>query len=261
MAAVRSHVQLSLGLVGVTVTVNSARQTATKTEMVTVCANGHDAVKIRKPAVCDVCHAEVPNDQLAKGHMNDAGKLVVITQDEVKELKETTTSAYKLQVTLVAHPREDFEAATGQGDKLYYLTPDTDAQKPAYALFVATLKAHPEITLAGLYTPRSVAGLYRLRVADDVLVMEERLREDRILAPPVVEAEPNEAHVAMLDTLLPSMVAEFRPEDYEDQYARAFADLVAARDGVDVTTTQATAKPVQGADNVMAALTAMLKTA
>lgn len=263
MASVARGVQLSLGLINVTVRIDSARATVTDTDMVTVCANGHDPEKVRRPYVCDTCHNEPAWDTLSKGKVNAAGKLVVVTQDEVKELKDATTTIYKKAVNLVAHPREEFDAATGQGDKLYYLSPDTEGQNAAYALFAATLKAHPEITLAGMWTPRSKAGLFRLRVVGDVLIMEERLRDAQIIEPPVIEAEANEAHIAMLETLLPSMVTPFDATAYEDQYAKAFNDLIAARDGVDYdpATATTTTKPVQGADNVMAALTAMLQTA
>jgi DNA end-binding protein Ku len=258
MASVAKGVALSVGLIGVTIRVESAVNKAESFTTLCVGQSGkaHDPTPIKMPRKCESCGEIADYSTLAKGRKSSDG-YVVVTADEVAALK-VDDERYKKSISLVPHPADEVYGATAQGDKLYQLHPDGDADR--YALIGRLIDAHPEFAFLTLYTVRSRASLYVARVKDGVVLLEERVRHENLKPLPQLDGAVNEALLGMAEQLLGTMATPFDPESYADGYQRALDELIASRDAVAAGASPelATVTPLhQSDDELMAKLAAL----
>ena len=259
---VNKKVTLNLGLVKVSVGLTAARRTDTKPRLVSVCCgpsnSPHPPSQISAPYMCATC-GEVPRASCKKGK-KVGDDFILVSAEEVKALKAETSQQFATTLVLAAHPADQVTAATQQGNLLYYVEPIDDTDRPGYGLFVHLVKAHPELAFCTMYTPRSNAAFFQLRLYEDVLILEERTQTAGLKAAPEVSATPNPEHLELAEFLLTRVVSDYDPASYEDAYADRLRELLESREAVTGTTPTATtaATPVAADDSIMAALKAML---
>lgn len=254
--------RLSLGLVDVAVRIEAARDSSSEIKSVSVCTGidtPHEPTKVRAPYVCDVCGPEHDvRRTVKKGVPTDDG-YVIVTAEEVATLKKDTVEAFKKQIVMGVHPADEVDQGTQQGKALYYVVPESDSDNPGYALLRDMVAKHSELAFCAMFTPRSVAGLYRLRVVGGVLVMEERTKQGTLKPLPAIDAESRDGYIDMMEQVLPGLTTEFLPSQYVSAYDDKLRELVASREASDLTqTTTVTPVATAGDDKVLAALAAML---
>ncbi len=185
-----------------------------------------DGGRIRMRRVCTVCGDEVPYDQLAKGYESPDGRLVVLTDEDFAGLP--LVSGREIDV-LEFVPSEQVDPILF--DRTYYLEPEARATKP-YALLREALTATDRMAVVKVAL-RQRESMAVLRVRDKVIVMQTLLWPDEVRSPDFdvldteVELRPQE--LGMAESLIESLAAEFDPDAFEDQYAKAVSALVEAR--------------------------------
>lgn len=260
MASVAKSVTLSFGLMSTDVSVHSALDKE-KSGNKLVCVGGftgvdpktskpvehqaHDPRPIGQVNVCTSCDDIVPYTSLQKARPVGDG-FVLLTEDEVTEAKVDVLKLKKA-TSVTPHPTEQVDMSTAPGEKLYYLLPNPGAQQ-TYAAFVYLVENHPEYTFMQLWTPRSRAGQFALKVKDGCLVWQERERAENIRPVPEVEAEAPAPMLKMADQVLEleGVVTDYDPATYEDTYERKIADIIATKEvisGESVITTPGVSVP------------------
>lgn len=233
MAAVAKSVALSFGLMSADVSVHNALDTAASSGNKIVCTgfgehDPHDPLPISQLVHCRACDDTVPYTDLKRARPVGDG-FVLITAEEVAEAK-TDVDKLKRATSVTAHPTEQVDLSTGPGAKLYYLVPNPGAQQ-AYATFVHLIESHPELTFMALWTPRSRASQFALKVKNGCLVWQERERGENIRPVPEIDASAPEPMLAMAEQVLglDGVVSDYDPATYEDTYERKLADIIATK--------------------------------
>jgi hypothetical protein len=198
-----------------------------------LCVGGHGdlpehAPTPRKaPYTCPTCGPLPPGDQgIVKGKAVDGG-YAILTPEEIADAKSDYGDGYKGAINLVAHPAAEFLAATAPGDSVSYLTPASDAVINQYATIVAFIESHPELVFVGLNNPQSVTALFQVTARNGVLVMEKRVRSERLKPVPKFDGQPMAKLLAFLDMVLEdeAVLKPYKALDYADQYAATIAEL------------------------------------
>ena len=185
-----------------------------------------DGGRIRMRRICTVCGEEVPYDQLAKGYESPDGRSVVLTDDDFADLPLVTGREIDV---LEFVPSEQVDPI--MFDRTYYLEPEARATKP-YVLLREALEATDRMAVVKVAL-RQRETLAVLRVRERVIVLQTLLWPDEVRAADFdvldgdVDLRPQE--MAMAQSLIESLSGDFDPDQYEDQYAKAVADLVEAK--------------------------------
>ena len=185
-----------------------------------------DGGRIQFRRFCSVDGQEVPYPDVAKGYELATGDVVVLTDDDLKELPLAT--AHRIDV-LHFSPAGQLDPILAS--KAYYLEPEPAGVR-AYALFRDALDRSGRVAVAKVAI-RQREALAALRVRDGVLVLETLLWPDEIRAPDFkfldedVDVRPQELKMAA--SLIDSMTEDFDPLAYHDAYRDALEALVQAK--------------------------------
>jgi DNA end-binding protein Ku len=185
-----------------------------------------DGGRIQFRRFCSVDGQEVPYSDVAKGYELATGDVVVLTDDDLKELPLAT--AHRIDV-LHFSPAGQLDPILA--NKAYYLEPEPAGVR-AYALFRDALDRSGRVAVAKVAI-RQREALAALRVRDGVLVLETLLWPDEIRTPDFkfldedVDVRPQELKMAA--SLIDSMTEDFDPLAYHDAYREALEALVQAK--------------------------------
>jgi DNA end-binding protein Ku len=185
-----------------------------------------DAGRIRMRRICSACGEEVPYDQLAKGYEAPDGRVVVLDDEDFATLP--LVSGREIDVVEFV-PSEQVDPILF--NRTYYLEPESRAAKP-YALLREALIATDRMAVVKVAL-RQRESMAVLRVRDKVIVMQTLLWPDEVRAARFdvldqdVELRPQE--LTMAESLIESLAADFAPDQFEDRYATAVAELVDAK--------------------------------
>ena len=185
-----------------------------------------DGGRIRYKRVCQVDGEEVAYSDIAKGYELPSGETVVITDEDLADLPLSTSRVVDV---LSFVPLE-------QVDPIYfakscYLEPDKTATKP-YVLLREALEKAESVALVKVAI-RTRESLATLRVRDGVLVLETMVWPDEVREPDFgfldedVQVRPQE--LAMAQSLIESMSADFDPGQYHDDYREALQEVIEAK--------------------------------
>jgi DNA end-binding protein Ku len=112
--------------------------------------------------------------------------------------------------------------------KTYYLEPDKAAAKP-YALLRGALEAADRAAIVKVAL-RQRESMAVLRVRDKVICLQTLLWPDEVREAdfPILDADVSvkPAELAMANSLVESLAADFDPTQYEDRYAAALDELI-----------------------------------
>jgi len=182
-----------------------------------------DGGRIRYKRTCDVCGSEVSFADIAKGYETSDGKLVTLTQEDFDSLPVATGREIDVVEFVPAGEVDPMLL-----DKSYYLEPDSRAAKP-YALLREALQETDRMAVVKVAL-RQRETLAVLRVRDKVIVLQTMLWPDEIRKPAFdildqeVELRPQE--VQMASSLVDSLVSDFNPDQFEDDYKAALETLI-----------------------------------
>lgn len=232
MASLATGVQLKLGIISAPVRVESATTSTTAAKQICVgseSGNAHAPSTIRLQTTCPECGPITNASTLKRGRpVGDA--FAIVEPAEIAALATVEAAQYKKTITLGAHPRDAFELETQRSDKLYYLVPD--GQNDMYLLILELVKANPDLTFCGLWTPRSAASLFQLRTYErsgvTALVLESRIAADALKPVPQVVGAFNPELLAIALQVVPSLVKPLDMSAYDNGYAAKLDALFAA---------------------------------
>ncbi|MFS8498119.1 MAG: Ku protein [Micromonosporaceae bacterium] len=217
-----------------------------------------DAGRIRYQRVCSVCGEQVSYDDIAKGYDLGGGEMVVLTDEDFEGLPLSTSRAIDVQEFV---PADQIDPILF--DKAYYLEPEGTATKP-YVLLRDALSDSDRVAIVKIAL-RQREQLATLRVRDGVLVLNTMLWPDEVRTPDFafldekIEARPPE--LAMAASLIESMSADFKPEEFTDEYREALQQVIDAKVAGREVTAPAAPEEVAPAVDLMAALRASVERA
>jgi DNA end-binding protein Ku len=185
-----------------------------------------DGGRIRYRRTCLVCGEEVDFDDIAKGYDLGGGEMVILTDDDFADLPLPTSRAIEVLEFVPAAQIDPILYA-----KAYYLEPDARAMKP-YVLLREALTRTDRVAIVKVAL-RQREELATLRVRDRVILLNTVLWPDEVRRPGFafvdkdVEARP--AELAMAESLVESMAADFDPAKYTDDYRAALQEVIEAK--------------------------------
>ena len=163
---------------------------------------------------------------MAKGYELATGDVVVLTDDDLKELPLAT--AKRIDV-LHFSPAGQLDPILS--NKAYYLEPEPPGVR-AYALFRDALERSGRVAVAKVAI-RQREALAALRVRDGVLVLETLLWPDEVRTPDFKfldeDVDVRSQELKMAASLIDTMTEDFDPSLYKDAYREALEALVQAK--------------------------------
>lgn len=213
-----------------------------------------DGGRIKYKRICSIDGEEVAYDDIAKGFETEDGDMVVLTDEDFKDLPSKSSKEINVEKFVPADQIDPMLL-----DKSYYLEPDKSATKP-YILLREALESENRMAVVTV-SIRTRMTMAVLRVRDGVIVMQTMLWPDEIRSPEfasVDEAgEATDKEMAMAKLLIEQLAGDFEAEDYEDDYALAVQALVKAK--VEGGEVQAPAVEAEESGEVVDLLAALAK--
>ena len=218
-----------------------------------------DGGRIKYKRTCSVDGEEVSYDEIAKGYDLGGGEMVVLTDEDFADLPLTTSRAIDV---LQFVPAEQVDPILY--NKAYYLEPDGPATKP-YLLLRDALTESDRVAIVKVAL-RQREQLATLRVREGVLVLNTMLWPDEVRAASFdfldedVSIRPQE--LAMASSLIDSMAADFKPDEFHDNYREALQQVIEAKiSGKEIVAPAEPEEAPSGAIDLMAALRASVERA
>jgi len=185
-----------------------------------------DGGRIQFKRVCSVDGEEVPYADVAKGYELATGDVVVLTDDDLKDLPLAST--HRIDV-LYFSPSGQLDPILA--NKAYYLEPEPAGVR-AYVLLRDALERSGRVAVAKVAI-RQREALAAVRVRDGVLVMETLLWPDEVRTPDFKFLDENvdvrSQELKMAASLIDTMTEDFDPSLYRDAYREALEALVQAK--------------------------------
>ena len=196
-----------------------------------------DGGRIRYQRKCEVCGKVVDYKNIDKAY-DDGEQTVVITDDDLKSMPAERSREIEV-VEFV--PNDQIDPI--MFDRSYYLEPDSASSK-AYVLLRETLESTDRTAIVQMAL-RQKTRLAALRVHGDVLMVQTLLWSDEVRAADFASlSEPVKISAKELDLskqLVESLVSDFDPEQYVDEYQQELRTLIKAKleqgEGIDTAAT------------------------
>ena len=222
--------------------------------------NGETGNRIAQKRTDAVTGDEVPYENLVKGYELTKDSYVLIDPDELDALDPEKSRTIDI---------EDFvdlsEIDPIYYDHPYYLVPDKGAAK-AYGLLLNAMQESGRVAIARVVL-RSKEQLVAIRPGQDgtVLMMETMIFADEVVPkadldglPEAEELKVSEREVQMAQQLIESLVTDFEPERYKDEYREKVLELIEAKAAGAEIVSQPEAPTPTAVPDLMAALEASL---
>jgi DNA end-binding protein Ku len=218
--------QIRLALVSIPVQVFSATKTAARVSFNQI--HKPSGKRIRYEKVVPGVGAIDPDD-IVKGYEVDKGKYVLITDDEIEDVKLEA----KHTIDLIQFVDEG-EIDPVYFEKPYFVAPDEDeVAGEAYVVLRDALKQSKKIGLGSLVA-RGQASVVALRAAGKGLMIEtlryaDELQNSEQYFSTVPGAKPEKELLSLATELIGRKVAPFDPKAFKDQYDIALRELIDAK--------------------------------
>ncbi|GAB3438433.1 Ku protein [Phycicoccus ginsengisoli] len=185
-----------------------------------------DGGRIKYQRICSIDGEVVSYDDIAKGYETEDGEMVVLTDEDFKDLPATSSKEISVEKFV---PAEQIDPMLF--DKSYYLEPDKASTKP-YILLRDALERENRMAVVTV-SIRTRMTMAVLRVHEGVIVMQTMLWPDEIRKPDFAtlddDAKATKQELAMADLLIEQLAGDYEPDEYEDDYAAALQALVKAK--------------------------------
>ncbi|WP_338781290.1 Ku protein [Metabacillus sp. FJAT-52054] len=186
----------------------------------------HTPIKYEKK--CPNCDRELEADDIVKGYEYVKGKFVILSEEDLKDMKEEHADKAVDIIDFVK--LEDIDPI--YFNRSYFLGPGDNGSK-AYALLREALKQSGKIGIAEM-TIRSKQQMAVVRVYKNCLVMETIHYPDEVRSAEEVPSVPAQTDIQKkeLDTammLIDQLTAEFDPQQYKDDYREAMLRLIQSK--------------------------------
>lgn len=172
-----------------------------------------DGSRIKYKKVCTKCGKEVTAKDIVKGFEFAPGQYVTMSDEDFEKAKTKKDKSIQ-----ILHFAELSSIRPIYYDKTYHAVPETGGDK-AYELLRRSMKDEGKVAIA-----KTVMGqkekLLCLIPTDAGMLIETMFFTDEIKDIPKEPARPelSDAEMTMAKTLVNSMVQDFEPEKYHDEY-------------------------------------------
>ncbi|MDQ3733967.1 MAG: Ku protein [Actinomycetota bacterium] len=186
-----------------------------------------DGGRIKYKRVCSIDGEEVPYSDIAKGFELPDGQLVILTDEDLEDMPLGTKHSIDV-IEFV--PGEQIDPILYE--KTYYLEPDAGPAVRPYVLLRDALEESGRMALTKIAI-RQREALAAIRVRDGVLVLHTMRWPDEIRAADFgfldedITVRPQE--LKMAESLIESMVADFDPDEFSDDYREAMTVLIESK--------------------------------
>jgi DNA end-binding protein Ku len=203
---------------------------------------------------------EVSDEHIVKGFEVSKGRYVVVDPDELEPFIPAATKSVDLEEFV-----DLSEIDPVYFDTAYHLAPN-GTPKP-YALLARAMEASGKVAI-GRYVMRNKQYTAAIRAEDGRLVMSSLAYADEVIDPAEIEeldgiedVEVTRKEMAMAESLVASLSADFEPDKYHDEYREQVMALIRRKaDGEELEAPEAaTEKP--NVIDIMAALEASVAAA
>ena len=185
-----------------------------------------DLSRIRFKRVAESTDEEVPADQIVKGYELEDGKVVTLTDEELRDVSPEKSTGIDIQAFVSEH-----EIDSLYFDKPYYLEPDKGAAK-AYTLLRDALTKSGKVGIAQ-FVLRNREHLCALKPYKDILVLNllrfaEEIRDhSELVIPKDQKISANE--VTLATRLIEGLTTAFDPSQWRDTYAQEVRKMIEAK--------------------------------
>lgn len=221
---------ISFGLVHIPVALHTATQD-NDIHFSQLCKEDGSRVKYKK--VCANCGKEVGSKDIVKGFEFSPGQYVTMTDEDFEKAKSEKDRSIK-----IIHFAELASIRPIYFDKTYHAVPEAGGDK-AYELLRQAMLEEGKVAIA-----KSVIGqtekLLALIPTDAGILIETLFFVDEVKAMPKEPAHPElaEAELTMAKTLIGSMVRDFEPGLYHNEYQARLREIIEAKiNGKEITAT------------------------
>ena len=186
-----------------------------------------DGGRIKYKRVCSIDGEEVAYADIAKGFELPDGQLVILTDEDLEDMPLGTKHSIDV---LEFVPGDQIDPILYE--KTYYLEPDTGPAVRPYVLLREALEKSGRMALTKIAI-RQREALAAIRVRDSVLVLHTMRWPDEIrdtefgFLDEDITVRPQE--LKMAESLIESMVSDFDPEEFSDDYREAMTALIESK--------------------------------
>lgn len=199
----------------------------------------HTLSRVQYKKTCVDCDGrELAQNDIVKGYQYEDGKYVIFTAEDFEKLKTQKDKSIIIQkfVDLAAIDPIYF-------DKSYYVEP-TSAEN-AFALLLAAMQEEGKAGIA-----KTVLGskekLVTLRVRENQMLLNTLYFADEVQKSPLIstEASLKDAELKLAKTLIENMYADFKPEEYRDEYRLRVEEAIQRKiEGKEIVTPKEETRP------------------
>ena len=228
MAKPRAHWKgyLQIGELSCPIALYSAATTSERTSFRTVNkATGHGVNRVYVDAETG---KPVERDDQVKGYETDQGRFVVLEQEEIDAVVPVSDKTLSVENFI---PCRDVD--TVFFDKPYYLAPDGKPAEKAFGLIREGLKAKKVAALAEAVLFRRVRKLM-IRAYDEGLVantlnFDYEVRSADQAFDDIPSIKISKEMIDLAKHIIKTKAGKFNPEDFDDRYENAVAEMVRAK--------------------------------
>jgi DNA end-binding protein Ku len=214
-----------------------------------------DGGRIRYQRICSIDGEEVPYSEIAKGYETEDGEMVVLTDEDLRDLPLTASREIAVEKFV---PAEQVDPM--MFEKAYYLEPESTGAKPYALLREALMESGRVAVVTVALRQRTTIALLRVHQVPEgepVIVLQTLLWPDEIRVPDftIETGDVKPAERKMASTLVETLSGDFDPGEFEDHYAEAVQAVVKAKiEGGEVQRTATSTKTGGEVVDLLAAL-------
>lgn len=238
---------ISFGLVHIPVALHTATQDS-DIHFNQLCKEDGSRVKYKK--VCANCGKEVGTQDIIKGFEFAPGQYVTMTDADFEKAKTE-----KDRTVQIIHFADLSSIPPVFYDKTYHAVPELGGDK-AYELLRRAMYEEKKVAVAKAVLGQSEKLLALIPTAEEILI-ETMFFADEIKEMPKDIAHPDltEPEMNMAKTLVNSMVQNFNPEQYHNEYQKRLREIIEAK----INGEEITAAPEERPSNVIDLMEALQK--
>lgn len=201
-----------------------------------------DGSRVKYKKVCGHCGKEVAGSDIVKGFEFAPGQYVTMTDADFEKAKTS-----KDKTIQILHFADLATIRPIYFDKTYHAVPEAGGDK-AYELLRKAMLDEQKVGIAKTVLGQTEKLLALIPTETGILV-ETLFFHDEVKAIPKEPAHPNlaDAELTMAKTLINSMVQEFQPELYHDEYQTRLREIIEAK----INGHEITAAPSDNNNNII----------
>jgi DNA end-binding protein Ku len=184
---------------------------------------------IKQKRWCPFHERDVEADELVKGWEFAKGQFVMVEESDLEAVALTRSQSIDIDRFVDLD-----EVDPIYFDRAYYLAPaDADAQRRPYVLLLRAMQ-EANVAAVGKFVLWGKENLCLIRPLGESLALEtlyyaEDIRAREEIDEAVAETEVGEPELEMARQLVASLVGEFEPEDFENEYRTSLRAMLEAK--------------------------------